>query len=204
MQNSRATLISNAQSPRVASLLPGGGGPGIDHDAAEQSWTDRAVNGLQLLCAMVGMPILAMMITLDVIARYLVHHPFSWSSEFDQTLLLMILIGCMPYCTSVGAHVHMDVAYNRLRRPWKTIADFFRLLSGLVFFVGLAYAALISVPYFWKIEKATPYLLIPWWTIYAFVGVCSALSAWVLLHGSLKRADEIVLVKSNSNEQENI
>lgn len=164
---------------------------------------DRTAEGLQFLCTVIGMPILAVTITIDVAARYLLRNPFSWSNELDQTLLLLILIGCLPYCTLVSGHVHMDVIYDRLPRPWKLLVNIIWSLSGLVFFFGLAYACLSDLPYFWRIEKATAYLQLPWWVLYGFCGVCGLLAGLLLLRDPSK-GYSVAGLDAPSKEQEGI
>jgi len=139
------------------------------------------IERLHFLCAVVGMPLLAMMITIDVATRYLFRVPFSWSNELEQIILLVVLVGCVPYCTLRSGHVYMDAVYQHLTPKLSWFANILRSLSGMVFFFSLAYGCFVDVPHHWKIEKATAYLHIPWSLLGVMVGVCGLLSGLVLL-----------------------
>jgi TRAP-type C4-dicarboxylate transport system permease small subunit len=154
---------------------------------------DRGVDLLHRFGALICIPALTLVVTVDVALRYLFNSPFDWSVEFNETMLLLILFGSLPYTTKVNGHIRMELLYRHFHGGMLRLANVLWASAGLFFSALLAVRTAQQIPFLIKINKATEFLGIPAWAPNGFVFVCSVLMSFYFLHllfyGVRKTAD---------------
>ena len=88
-------------------------------------------NGLLGISLFALVVMMVVMVT-DVIMRYVIGAPLSWSVGFisDYALIAMFFLG-LPYTVREGAHVHIDLLYRRLgNRARRVVAAVALVLSA--------------------------------------------------------------------------
>lgn len=145
-------------------------------------WVDRGVDALHWFSAVICIPALTSVITVDVVMRYVFNSPFDWSIEFNEAALLLILFGSMPYTTKVNGHVRMELIYRHFEGNMRRFANALWAMAGLFFSILLAIRTANEIPFLIKIHKNTEFLGIPVWALRGIVLVSAVLMAVYFLH----------------------
>lgn len=157
-------------------------------------WVDLGVDGLHWFAAVICIPAMTAVITVDVVMRYVFNAPFDWSIEFNEACLLVILFGSMPYTTKVNGHVRMELIYRNFRGLTLRLANALWAMAGMFFAVLLAIRTAKEIPFLIKIHKYTEFLGIPVWALRCIVLVSAVLMAvyflYLLFYGVRKVAGE--------------
>jgi TRAP-type C4-dicarboxylate transport system permease small subunit len=141
---------------------------------------DKAVDGLHWFSAVVCIPAMTAVITVDVVMRYVFNAPFDWSIEFNEAALLLILFGSLPYTTKVNGHIRMELIYRKgtaLR-----LANALWAMAGLFFSILLGVRTASEIPFLIKIHKYTEFLGIPVWALRSIVLISAILMTIYFLH----------------------
>ncbi len=136
-------------------------------------WSARAALWLYRLGVYGGLPALVVLVTVDVLLRYLFNAPLRWSRDANGLLLLISLFAALPYAWDRGYHIRMELLYSRLRGRRRQLADLLSALSGIVVFGALAVQSARFVPYMAATWETGEDLMLPLWPFMAFMGVCS-------------------------------
>jgi TRAP-type C4-dicarboxylate transport system permease small subunit len=136
-------------------------------------WSSRASIWLYRLGAYGALPALLVLVTLDVLLRYLLNAPLQWSRDVSGLLLLIAVLGALPHAWDRGYHVRMEILYARLGERGRSIADVVSVLSGAAFFLMLAVQALRFARYMFVTGETGENLGLPLWPLMLFVAVCA-------------------------------
>lgn len=140
---------------------------------------DRAPYVLAL-AAGVCLLVMLVIVFVAVIFRYVFGTPILGVNEIVQLASVGVVMLALPYCTSQGAHVGVDVLDNAIGATGRFIGDIqSRILSGFVLAVLVQrafYKALDAYEY----NDATNMLGIPVWPFYAFIAAGMALCVVIL------------------------
>lgn len=157
-------------------------------------WVDSGVDGLHWISAVICIPAMTAVITVDVVLRYVFNAPFDWSIEFNEACLLVILFGSMPYTTKVNGHVRMELIYRNFEGMALRLANVLWAAAGLFFSVLLAIRTANEIPFLIRINKYTEFLGIPVWGLRSIVLVSATLMAiyflYLMFYGVRKIEDE--------------
>lgn len=145
-------------------------------------WVDRGVDGLHWISAVICIPAMTAVITIDVVLRYVFNAPFDWSIEFNEAALLLILFGSMPYTTKVNGHVRMELIYRNFKGLALKLANALWAMAGLFFSVLLAIRSASEIPFLIRINKYTEFLGIPVWGLRCIVLVSAILMSIYFLY----------------------
>jgi TRAP-type C4-dicarboxylate transport system permease small subunit len=143
---------------------------------------DRGTDALHWLAAVICIPALTIVITVDVVMRYVFNAPFDWSIEFNEACLLVILFGSLPYTTKVNGHIRMELIYRTFKGGVLRAANALWAMAGLFFSILLAIRTATEIPFLIKINKNTEFLGIPVWALRCIVLVSAILMAVYFLH----------------------
>ena len=143
---------------------------------------DRAVDGLHWISAVICIPAMTIVITVDVVMRYVFNAPFDWSIEFNEAALLIILFGSLPFTTKVNGHIRMELLYRNFKGIALRLANALWAAAGLFFSILLAIRTVTEIPFLIKINKYTEFLGIPVWGLRGIVLVSAVLMALYFLH----------------------
>ncbi|MEZ5684560.1 MAG: TRAP transporter small permease [Paracoccaceae bacterium] len=121
------------------------------------------------------------LVFVGVIARYVFDTPIVGINEFVQLASVGVVMLALPYCTSYGGHVSVDVLDHAIGAWGRFAGDLLsRALSGLVLGILVKRAALKALDAL-EYGDATNMLGLPLWPFYAFVaagmGLCVAILA---------------------------
>ncbi len=123
--------------------------------------------------AFVFLPALAILITLDVILRYIAAAPLVWSHEVNGFFLLCLFFGSLTYCWNKGRHIRMLMIFNQFNGPMKIVATIVATLTGILFFGALGVQSFMEIPFMIETNETGEMFTAPHWPFKVFIGVCS-------------------------------
>lgn len=139
----------------------------------------RLVDGVAALLhrfgALILIPLLTAIITVDVGMRYVLNDPIVWSIEANEILLLWIFFASLPFVTRHGGHIRMELVHRHLRGVARYVANLVWCVAGLFFSVLLTWRVFGEIPRMIAVGEASDYISFPTALVYAFVGVAGAL-----------------------------
>ena len=124
-----------------------------------------------------ALPALMLLVSLDVILRYVFNSPLPWGRDVNGLLLLITIFSALPHAWDQGYHIRMEVFYNRLGRRPRIWADVATGVAGVLFFALMGIQALRFVPYMASTGETGEDLLLPVWPFMAYMGFCSLVLA---------------------------
>ncbi len=136
-------------------------------------WSKLAARWLLHLGVYVGLPALVLLVTVDVLLRYVFNAPLGWSRDANGLLLLMTLFSCLPHAWDQGYHIRMEIFYARMSRRRQEVADVLTAFAGIVFFAAMGIQGLRFVPYMMATNETGEDLLIPLWPFMSFMALAS-------------------------------
>ena len=148
--------------------------------------------------ALVILPVLTLLVTVDVVLRYAFNAPLAWALEAAQHLLLLYFLCGLVESFRNGAHVRMELIAEHLpisaRRATSVV------YAGLIVIVFslLALKAADDIPFFYTLPEVTEKLHLPVWVFYALmvlaaIGVIlyAIVSAVSVLRGERVELEEV-------------
>jgi TRAP-type C4-dicarboxylate transport system permease small subunit len=139
-------------------------------------WSERASRALFRLGIYVMLPALVVLVTADVVLRYLFDSPLQWARDVSGVFLLMSIAAALPHAWDRSYHIRMEVVYDRFPARWRGAADVLSAAAGVVFFGLMAAQAAAYVPFMIRTGETGEDLLWPLWPYMAFLSVCAALT----------------------------
>ncbi|MCF8475577.1 MAG: TRAP transporter small permease [Pseudolabrys sp.] len=141
----------------------------------------RVLNGVG---SYVVLPSLALLITVDVILRYVFNAPLSWGLEASRHILLLFFLFGLLESFRVGEHVGMELlAATFPPRLTRIVSVLQAALLTLVF--GLIVKKVIAeMPFLYSLPQVTPELQMRVWIFYAFIGFISTAIVIYALHAA--------------------
>jgi TRAP-type C4-dicarboxylate transport system permease small subunit len=164
------------------------GGSGGSEPAASASWLDatftrvdrwsaQASRQLFRLGIYIMLPALVVLVTLDVVLRYVFDSPLQWARDVSGLLLLMSICAVLPHAWDRSYHIRMEVVYDRFSPRRKQQMDVLSAVSGIVFFGMIALQAARYVPFMIRTGETGEDLLWPLWPYMAFMAACALVTA---------------------------
>ena len=136
-------------------------------------WSDWAARGLFYVCVYGGLPALVVLVTLDVILRYVFDSPLRWGRNVNGLLLLISTFSALPHAWDRGYHIRMELLYSRMGGASRSWADIVAAVSGIGVFGLLMVQAWRFVPYMARTGETGEELMIPVWPFMAVMGICA-------------------------------
>jgi TRAP-type C4-dicarboxylate transport system permease small subunit len=135
--------------------------------------SDRVSRALFRVAVDAALPALMLLVSLDVILRYVFNAPLPWGRDVNGLLLLITIFSALPHGWDMGYHIRMEVFYNRLGRRPRILADVATGAAGILFFALMGIQALRFAPYMAATGETGEDLLLPVWPFMAYMGFCS-------------------------------
>jgi len=111
----------------------------------------------------VFLPLMILLITLNVVMRYVFNAPISWGEEMDGLLLFLVLFLSMTFTWDQKRHIRMEIVYVKLKGGWRSLADLAAGITGIIFFGLLGVQCIRDVPYMIKTHETGEELGFPLW-----------------------------------------
>lgn len=124
-----------------------------------------------------ALPGLLVLVTMDVVLRYVFNSPLQWSRDASGLLLLVTLFSSLPYAWDQGFHIRMEVFHARMSTRWQSTADIISAAAAFVFFTLLVIQAVIFSRYMFLTNETGEDLNAPLWPFMLFVAVCGIVFA---------------------------
>lgn len=121
------------------------------------------------------LPLMALIISLDVIMRYIFNAPLLWSHEVNGILLISLFLCSLIYCWDRGRHVRMEIFYTKFRGRLKAFADIVTGLTGIFVFCLLSIPSFRDIPYMIKTNETGEELGIILWPFKLLLALISTL-----------------------------
>ncbi len=156
---------------------------------SETVWARKLARAPFVLAAIAGVLLVGMLVLIfvAVLARYLWGNPLLGVNEIVQLTSVGVVMLGLPYCTSSGTHVSVDVLDKAIGPMGRLLGDIqTRLISGFVL------AMIVNRAWYKSLDAlefgdATNMLGIPIWPFYAMIAAGMALCVIIL-------AVELVLI----------
>ena len=140
-------------------------------------WSDRVSKALYRVAVDAALPALMLIVTLDVVLRYVFNAPLPWGRDVNGLLLLITIFSALPHAWDRGYHIRMEVFYNRLPGRARNLADVATAAAGILFFGLMGIQALRFTIYMAATGETGEDLLLPFWPFMAYMGFCSLVLA---------------------------
>lgn len=152
----------------------------LSRDHALVRSTNAAVTASAALAGVVLFSLM-LLTTADVIGRYFFNAPIDGVVDLTQFAVLIMTFLSFAYCGYRGAHVVIELLYNRFGpgvRRWLTrISD----IAGCLIFAAIAWCSIVQSIDVRDFSESSQLLTIPYWPFYWLVAFGAALFSWVLL-----------------------
>jgi len=144
----------------------------IDHTASRiDRWSARAASFLFRVGVRVTMPALVVLVTVDVVLRYVFNAPLQWGRDANGLLLMMTIFCALPHAWDRGYHIRMEVFYLRLSPEHRRNVDVLASVAGVIVFGLMAVQGARFVPFMIGTGETGEDLELQLWP---FMGVLSA------------------------------
>ncbi|MFC1532188.1 TRAP transporter large permease subunit [Thermodesulfobacteriota bacterium] len=130
----------------------------------------KAIDNLSAVFGYVGgglIAICALVVTYDVVARYLFRSPTSWAFETSILIMLMAVFLTVSYGLKEGAHVRVEVVFRMLPEGARKIFEIISSIFVLFYAVIFSRHGLIMVIKSVTRSESTDFLGLPVWPVKA-------------------------------------
>ncbi|MGI6852152.1 TRAP transporter small permease [Mesorhizobium sp. 1B3] len=134
-----------------------------------------------LFSAFVVLPLLAMLITVDVVMRYVFNSPFIWSLEAAEYLLLLFFICGLAWSIRAGVHIRMTLLWDGMGPRYRRIVSLIYAVALIVPFAMIAHKAIEEAQFASRLGMKTNDLSMPVWLWYSLVAIAAAMTALQVL-----------------------
>lgn len=105
-------------------------------------WFADGVPGLlHAIVSWFFVPVIVVVTSAEVVARYVFHTPLQWAEEVITFSLLLVFVGSIPYGIAREVHVKVETLYETFTTTTRVIADALGALCGALFLGVLAIGA---------------------------------------------------------------
>ena len=160
--------------------------------ASTDVWSSRISAVLFHVAVDATLPALTVIVTVDVILRYVFNSPLPWGRDVNGLLLLITVFSALPHAWDRGYHIRMEVFYNRLLGRARSVADIATGVAGILFFGLMGVQAFRFTRYMAATGETAEDLLMPVWPFMAYMGFCALVLAARLI-GNPSREEQIGL-----------
>jgi TRAP-type C4-dicarboxylate transport system permease small subunit len=101
---------------------------------------DRRLARLEDLLIIAMMAILAVVLGVGVVLRYVFNNPLTWSEELVVTIFVWMVMLGVPSALRSKMHIRIDVLILRLSNSARRTVGYLAYIAGLVVFIASVYA----------------------------------------------------------------
>jgi TRAP-type C4-dicarboxylate transport system permease small subunit len=145
--------------------------------AVGRDWLDRVSERLSYEMFRFGiyvtMPALVVLVTSDVMLRYIFNAPLQWARDVNGVLLLIGIFCAMPHAWDRAYHIRMEVFYERMTPAQRRMADILSSMAGIAFFGLMAVQAALFVPFMMQTGETGEDWNFVLWPFMGVVSLCA-------------------------------
>jgi TRAP-type C4-dicarboxylate transport system permease small subunit len=119
------------------------------------------------------LPIIALLVTTNVMLRYLFNSPLAWEEEMNGLFLFLVLFLSITYTWDQKKHIRMEILYVQFKGPLRALADIVTGLAGIIYFGFLGIQCIKEIPYMILTNETGQELPIPIWPFRAVMAAIS-------------------------------
>lgn len=137
---------------------------------------------LHMIGYCVLLPVLATIISVDVVMRYAFSAPLSWGLELSKYVMLVMFLMGLLYSFQSDVHIRVDIIYDRLPARFRRFLSVLINISIAFIFVLIVTKSAEEMAFARKVAMTTPELEMRVWWFYLVVmatGICMTLYALV-------------------------
>jgi len=122
-----------------------------------------------------------MLTVVDTTGRYLLNSSIAGSNEMIEIMLSVLIMLAIPFCTTEGAHIKVDLLDRVLGKWGRFFATFLTNTIGAATLYFLASRAWRKATEAWEYEELTLYVQFPKSILYGTISVSAYVFALLLL-----------------------
>ena len=126
-------------------------------------WLDLHLEETICVIALIG---LSCMMMLQIILRYVFKAGLPWAEEFCRYCFVYAALIGMGYVIRRNKNLRVDIIIGLLPGKMGKVADLFREIVSVVFYVMMIYASWLATMKLRSLNQVSPAMQIPIWTIY--------------------------------------
>jgi TRAP-type C4-dicarboxylate transport system permease small subunit len=119
-------------------------------------WLDRALARIEDGLLIAAVAVIATLVGLGVVLRYVFNDPLTWSEEFVITLFVWSVMLGVPSALRSRMHIRVDALILRLNPLGRRIAGVIACVAAAVIFIATIYAGIMHTENVWA--STTPML----------------------------------------------
>ena len=151
-----------------------------------QGWFADGVPGLlHVTVSWLLIPVIVVVTSAEVVARYVFHTPLQWAEEVITFSLLLVFVGSIPYGIAREVHVKVETIYEAFSPARRAIADAIGALCGALFLGVLSIGAGIEA---WGMARRGETSEMTGWAQWPLAAAVCAIAAycsvWLLVRAS--------------------
>jgi TRAP-type C4-dicarboxylate transport system permease small subunit len=142
----------------------------------------RVLNGIG---SYVVLPLLTLLITTDVVLRYVFNAPLWWGLEASRHILLLFFLFGLLESFRVGEHVGMELLAARFPQGMTRLVSVLQSLLLILVFSLIVKKVVDEIPFLYSLPQVTPELQLRVWMFYAFIAFISSVIIAYVLHAAI-------------------
>lgn len=139
-------------------------------------WSERASYELFRIGIFWALPVLVVLVTVDIVLRYVFNAPLQWARDVSGLLLLSATFCTLPHAWDRAYHIRMEVFYARVRAERRRALDVAASFAGIVFFGFMAVQGALYIPFMIRTNETGEDLLLPIWPFMVVLSVCATVT----------------------------
>jgi TRAP-type C4-dicarboxylate transport system permease small subunit len=137
----------------------------------------RIIDLVEGWAAYLVLPGLVLLVTADVVLRYVLNLPLRWGNDVKELLLLLVVVAALPGVSFDDQHIRVGLLdrlfRGRIGQVWIAVRH---VLTGLVA-IAVAYAILLLAQDMYRYGDRAELIAISFWPFAAFIVFAAVLSA---------------------------
>lgn len=98
---------------------------------------------------------MTLVISLEVIKRYLFNAGLTWSQEVCGLSFFLLVFLCQANCWQMDRHIRMDIFYNNFGPRMKSVSNLLTICCGTILYGALAWQGIRELTYQFSVGEAT-------------------------------------------------
>jgi TRAP-type C4-dicarboxylate transport system permease small subunit len=155
-------------------------------------FVDLPATALHKVAALILLPVITIVVSADVFARYFFKAPLAWAQETSTLTLLMLFTASIPIATARDTHIRIETFYEKFPPRGRAFIDLLSCLAGIAFSYFLAWWEFREIPGMYRRGESSQILDMPHWPVALFVGICISLVGLILAAQAVRAVHAMV------------